>query len=428
MINGSDQTALRPLARIAWQGPVSANGGGVAYVGLQLIQGLRRRGVAVDCYMTGDGEDFPDVLREDCRVRLFCRPTHWEWERWYSRKPLSAFITGQTARAIAQRSLARTMAEQHAREPYDLLYQYSQIELFGIRKRRKALPPIVIHPEVHAAGELAWHRRERNLAARAESPQRRLTARAMLVGRAARQRHDIQLVRRVIAPSRVFACHIAADYGVSQDRISVVPNPIDLTRFAPRTDNSQNGACRPVRLLFVSRLAVRKGLDLVVGLSHRLSDLTGRARIEIIGEKSLWSDYRALLSDLHQGVGVYRGRLDANSLAAVYADADALIQPSKYEPFALTVGEALASGIPVVASDEVGAAEGIDSGCCTVFRSGDLDAFEAAVRGLIARLEGGAKPAISRLARSEAQRHFSTEHVADTVAESLERALADVDG
>ena len=66
-----------------------------------------------------------------------------------------------------------------------------------------------------------------------------------------------------------------------------------------------------MRLLFVSRLAVRKGLDLVVGLSHRLSDLTGRVRIEIIGDKSLWSDYRALLSDLNPGVGVYRGELDA---------------------------------------------------------------------------------------------------------------------
>ena len=146
-------------------------------------------------------------------------------------------------------------------------------------------------------------------------------------------------------------------------------------------------------------------------------------RIEIIGDRSLWSDYRALLADLNPGVAVYRGELDATSLAAVYADADALIQPSKYEPFALTVAEALASGIPVVASDQVGAAEDIDPRCCTVFRSGDLDAFESAVRGVIVRLENGARPAISRLARSEAQRHFSAEHVADRVAESLEKAL-----
>jgi glycosyltransferase involved in cell wall biosynthesis len=178
-----------------------------------------------------------------------------------------------------------------------------------------------------------------------------------------------------------------------------------------------------VRLLFVSRLAVRKGLDLVVGLSHRLRDLTGRVRIEIIGEKSLWSDYGALLSDLNPGIGVYWGQLDASRLAPVYAEADALIQPSTYEPFALTVGEALAGGMPVVVSEEVGAAEDIDSGFCSVFRSGDLDAFESAVRLLVARLEDGAQPAISQRAQSEALRRFSADHVAAQVAKSLEGAL-----
>ena len=101
------------------------------YVGLQLVEGLRRRGVAVDCYMTGDGEEFPDVLREDDGVRLYRSPTHWEWHRWYSRDPMSAFITGQAAKGVAQRRLAEMMAEQHARQPYDVLYRYSQIELFG---------------------------------------------------------------------------------------------------------------------------------------------------------------------------------------------------------------------------------------------------------------------------------------------------------
>ena len=409
--------------RIAWQGPMGAEGG-VAYAGLQLLQGLRSRGVGVDCYMTTSIDDAPLLLREDPGVRFFCRPTGWEWDHWYSQNPLSAFITGQVARGIAQHGLARLMAEEHARWPYDLLYQFSQIELFGIRGRRNALPPIVVHPEVHAAGELAWHRRENNLAARGETLQHRVAARAMLVGRVARQRRDIRLVRRVVAPSRVFAAHLSSDYGIPLDHISIVPNPIDLERFSPRRGTSANGSDRPVTLLFVSRLAVRKGLDLVVGLSHRLVDLAGKVRIVIIGDRSLWSDYRALLDDLNPAVGSYAGPLDSDRLAAAYADADALIQPSKYEPFALTVGEALASGVPVVASDEVGATEGLDSGCCTVFRSGDLDAFETAVRMVIARIGDGAKPAISELARSEAQRLFSPERVADALTDSMEAALS----
>jgi glycosyltransferase involved in cell wall biosynthesis len=246
----------------------------------------------------------------------------------------------------------------------------------------------------------------------------------MLTGRSMRQRRDLRLVRRVIAPSKVFASHLSTDYAFPRDRISVVPNPIDLDRFAPRATTPPNEASRPIRLLFVSRLAVRKGVDLVIGLSHRLADLTGQVIIEIIGDRSLWSDYRALLADLHPGVATYVGPIDSGRLAGVYSQADALIQPSQYEPFALTVGEALASGIPVVASDEVGACEGVDPRCCTVFRAGDLDAFEASVRATVSRIEGGAGGEMARVARAEAQRLFAPDRVTEGILECFEAAVA----
>jgi glycosyltransferase involved in cell wall biosynthesis len=320
----------------------------------------------------------------------------------------------------------KLVAEEHARRPYDVLYQFSNIELFAARRLNGALPPIVVHPEVHAAGELVWHRREDTLAARAESRQRRLAVRAILATRAARQSRDTRLVRRLIAPSRVFAGHLASDYDIPLDRISVVPNPIDLDRFAPARSTSRNGHGRQVTALFVSRLSTRKGVELVVELSQRLADLAGEVGIDVVGDRSLWSDYRPLLADLRAGIGSYVGPLDSDRVAERYARADLLIQPSWYEPFALTVGEALASGLPVVASNEVGAAEGVDRGCCVVFPAGDVDAFEAAVRGLVDRIRHGDGAAIAKLARSEAQRLFAINRVADGVVDALE--LAAVEG
>jgi glycosyltransferase involved in cell wall biosynthesis len=234
-----------------------------------------------------------------------------------------------------------------------VIYQFSQIELFGIRPLPSALPPIVVHPEVHAAGELASHWRERLVAARGETPQRRAIMRAMLTARALRHRRDIHLARRVIVPSHVFASHISSDYRILRDRISVVPNPIDLNRFTPGTSVSANGSGGPVRVLFVSRLAVRTGVELVTELSHWLDDRAGEVRIEVIGNHSLWSDYRALMRDLNPAVATYKGESANGQLAEAYAGADLLIQPSHYESFALTVGEALACGVPVVASSEV---------------------------------------------------------------------------
>jgi glycosyltransferase involved in cell wall biosynthesis len=295
------------------------------------------------------------------------------------------------------------------------MYQFSQIELFSARHLLHRLPPVVIHPEVHAAGELAWHRREASLARRCEPMTRRLAVNAMLRLRARIQRRDLLLARLVIAPSRRFGDYLARDYGIPTERIRVVPNPVDLDRFRP-TDDSPVASDRPLTLSFVSRMSVRKGVELVVGLSHRLSDLRGRVRILLIGGPTLWSDYRPLLSRLNGDMATYMGQCSAEELPGLYRGSDVVIQPSRYEPFALTVAEALASGLPVVASDEVGAAEDIDPRCCTVFPSGDSIALESTVRRLLARLAEEDRATIRDLARSEAENLFSPERVASKLA------------
>jgi hypothetical protein len=159
--------------RIAWHGPVASDDGGAAYAGRQVLDGLRTRGAGVDCYTTMQDADVPAVPRTE-GVR-FCRPTPWEWDRWYSRTPLSAFVTGRAAKRVAQWALARQIPRGHSRRPYDLLHQFSQIEPFGIRGLR-ASPPVVVHPSLHAAGEMVCHRKENALAARSETPQRRRPA------------------------------------------------------------------------------------------------------------------------------------------------------------------------------------------------------------------------------------------------------------
>ena len=108
------------------------------------------------------------------------------------------------------------------------------------------------------------------------------------------------------------------------------------------------------------------------------------------------SDYTPLLEDLHPDVGIDdRSAMPRRSAVASFGGHR--VQPSHYEPFALTVGEALASGSPVVASDEVGATEGVDPQCCRVFAAGDLDVSRA-VRELGEAMSGTQRGAIRRLA------------------------------
>jgi glycosyltransferase involved in cell wall biosynthesis len=402
--------------RIAWIGPTPTTDGGVAYVATQLIGELARAGATVDCFLGATADEIPESLREVPGLRFVLRPTAWQWGRWYNRTPLLAFASGALFRLRAQWALAQSIAERHAAAPYDVLYQFSQSELGGLRALRGVLPPIVLHPETHAAGELAWHKREAHLARRAEPVARRLVARRMLALRTAVQRRDLRHAARVLAVSRRFAEHLAADYDIPQERLGVVGNPIDLDRFRPANANAPEG---PIKLLYVSRISVRKGVELIIGLSNRLRDLEGQVQILVLGGSTTWSDYRKLLSDLNPAIGTYAGGVTAEELTRLYNEAAVVLQPSQFEPFALTVGEALASGTRVIASDEVGAAEDVDPRVCSVFPRGDLSRFERAVRSLVADARAGRGSELSALARSEAERLFSARTVAARLLEEL---------
>jgi glycosyltransferase involved in cell wall biosynthesis len=408
--------------RIAWLGPEPSLGGGVTYAATQILWGLAGQGVEVDAYLATVTSPFGNCF-EDCPgLRVFADRAHWDWDRWYSRHPLAATASSLLARVQAQKRLLLRLDIEHTREPYDLIYQFSQFEVPWLRGREGRLPPVVVHPEVHIAGELRWHRREHELAVRCGGAVKTEATTALLAARALLQRRGARRPAAVIAPSRVFARHLERDYGIEPARLYVVPNPIDLRRFTPAT---QAARCQdPLELLFVSRLSVRKGVEMIVALSHRLARGDGRFRLRVVGAHSMFSDYTALLEDLHPIVGRYEGPQGAGRVAELQRAADLVLQPSHYEPFALTVGESLASGSPVVASDEVGAAEDVDRRCCRQFPSGDLDRFEADVRHMADAMRSDRRADIRRVARGEAERLFAPEHVCGELVTTFTRILS----
>jgi glycosyltransferase involved in cell wall biosynthesis len=396
--------------RIAFLSPSPSDAGGVTYAANVLLRALVAEGVEIDLYATA----CPPSLVGLPGLRPVLEPVeHGRSFRLLRRAPLLTFIWGQTRRALAQRRLASRLVEEHRRKPYDAVYQFSQPELLALRSRRTALPPIVVHPEVHAAGELAWHRSEDELVRRCEPRVRTTAIRTMLSVRSALQRRDLSSVAAVICPSAGFARELAQDYGIRERCLHVVPNPVDLERFTPTTPSR-----RPREIVFVSRMSVRKGVEMVVELSRRLDDLAGSVGLVIVGDMTQWSDYRPLLASLNPRVAEYRGYVEPSEMPALLAGASLLVQPSHYEPFALTVAEALASGTPVVVSDKVGAGEWLDESCAAVFPVGDVDAFEQAVRTMLRRIEQSETP-IRERAREAAERSFAPAVTARAVATVL---------
>jgi glycosyltransferase involved in cell wall biosynthesis len=406
----------RPGLRIAYVGPVPnpTAGGAPGVAGLLLAQ-LASRGASVDCYVATSKEtDSTAELAGVGGIAFVTAASSFGFGRWYSRHPLTKMASHQASAAISRRRLAATLKARHHAVPYDVVYQFSTIEAFGVPGDRAKLAPVVLHPSVHAAGELRWLRAERAISSGLDGWVRPALVRAWLSMRAVRQRRDARRADRVLAISSAFRDELIADYGLDPTRTGVVPNCIDLDRFAPRS----GAPAEPARVLSVGRLTVRKGLEDVVALTGVLRGLAGRVEVDVVGAPSLWSDYSGLLEGLDPGIGRALGHLGRDDVAELLATALCLVQLSRYEPFGLTVAESLACGVPVIVTRAVGAAEDLPADVATHVDVGDVGAVADAVHVLLA-LEDDERALLAARCRTEAQQRFAPPVVADLLEAEL---------
>jgi glycosyltransferase involved in cell wall biosynthesis len=200
-------------------------------------------------------------------------------------------------------------------------------------------------------------------------------------------------------------------------RVESAPNAVDATLFASRlherdavrAELAVDGCC----FLYVGRLAPEKGVGIL------LSALDGvDAELVVIGIGPEAQRLRALAPARTR----FLGHLDRDELPAWYAAADALVLPSLSEPWGMTLNEGAAAGLPLIATDAVGAArELVESGVNGfVVRAGDVGALHGALK----RLAGDANLRREAGARSrELALEMTPVRWADTVA-SLVRDIA----
>lgn len=157
------------------------------------------------------------------------------------------------------------------------------------------------------------------------------------------------------------AAHYEA-YGVPAKKRFAVPWAVDNERYAKAADAAR-GAREAIRArwrvaegrevaLFSGRLAPEKD-PLSVLEAARLDD---RVHVVVAGSGPLDNELRREAAARIQGRFTALGFVNQGELPSVYAAADLLVLPSRFEPWGLVVNEALAAGCPVVASDRVGAA------------------------------------------------------------------------
>jgi glycosyltransferase involved in cell wall biosynthesis len=409
--------AERPL-HIAWLGPGPVEGAGVPGVAFELLWGLAELGHRIDTFFPSAGERLPERLESHPNVTVTRGTNTWRWERWYSRTRLMAFVSGMLTASVAMLRLRHEIERAHRGDPYDVIYQFSTIESLAVPGALTRTVPLVIHPETHSAGELRSLLAERELSLRCGSRARFATAAAIMLARSLVQRVRIRRARLLVCISSVFRDHMVRDYGFPHEHTVVVPNPVRRERF-PAIEKPLGD---PPVVLVLGRVAARKGVESVVALAHTLRARGVRAQIRIVGGPSLWSDYTPLLEGLPHETALYVGALPGDEIPRELASADVLLQASSYEPFALTVAEALSSGVPVVGTSQVGAIERVSRSVAVEVAPKDVEAMADGIVELLSRVR--AEPAQMReAAHAEAQRLFAPEVVCGQVAAALGRIV-----
>lgn len=158
--------------------------------------------------------------------------------------------------------------------------------------------------------------------------------------------------RRVVAISERVRTQLKDYYNVADERIVTIPNGINLSRFNPsnarhRTKMRESfGVMDDVPLLlFVGSQFRLKGLEFVI---RALAQMDTKATLLVVGGDSA-AQFKRLAEQLNVSDRViFAGA--RRDLPEIYPAADAFVFPTLYETFALVCLEAMASGLPVLAS------------------------------------------------------------------------------
>ena len=130
--------------------------------------------------------------------------------------------------------------------------------------------------------------------------------------------------------------------------VQVIPNGVDCEYFKPGSKSEHP----PLTLLSVGRLHPQKNvacmLEILLAIRNEF-DIPATARVIGDGPERKNLEKFAHRHDL-SGVVSFEGWLPRTEVAAAYRSATVLVQPSRYEGMSNTILEALASGLPVVAS------------------------------------------------------------------------------
>lgn len=339
----------------------SSHGGGAESYVSTMADALVERGHRVSVIAFGNAEHQPGV-----RLRSVQQPNlHW----YLYGLPLLRSLTMPVREIEWSRSMWAALAELDKEDPVDVVETGETLALQQLTPGPK--PPLVVRG--HGNPEAI-----KRLGNGSSGVGDRLGRKLQLAG--------LRRAGAITAVSGFQARELARDLSLPEDSIDVIPNPIspELFRRAlePRVEPD-----RPV-VLYTGRIELNKGslellrsVDRVLARFPDVEYVIAGGRHNSIDEQAL---ARELGSNGKRGKVRLVGHVAWQQLAEWYRRATVFVMPSHYETFGISVIEAMAFGLPVVATKVGGLPEVVADGVTGILvPRGDANALADAVTQLL---------------------------------------------
>ena len=164
------------------------------------------------------------------------------------------------------------------------------------------------------------------------------------------------------------------------EHVTELPIGIDHTLFSPGETSLRSTldwTDKHFVIGYVGRLTYLKGIDILAAAFHNFAQTESRARLLIVGSGEEEHKVRLLLaSEIAQGLVHIEPDVDHAHLPQWYRAMNVLVMPSRYENFSNALLEAMACGLPIVASDVGGNRMLVDTGAGWTFTPGAVASLQ----------------------------------------------------
>jgi glycosyltransferase involved in cell wall biosynthesis len=182
-------------------------------------------------------------------------------------------------------------------------------------------------------------------------------------------------------------------YGI-RGRFKVIPNVVDTALFYPRKNDQKD--IDKKRILFVGLLNPIKGMPYLFKALAQLRKKQYDWQLDIVGDGPARMEYEHLVADMGLADKViFHGFRSKKEVAGFMRKADLFVLPSLFETFSIVTAEALATGIPVLATSCGGPEEFITNDVGLIVPPGDTEALSNGLDYMLNHLRNYASGQIS---------------------------------